>query len=113
MARKKEVYLWLQDIRSVYNVGSLFRTADAVGVSKIFLVGVTPAPIDRIGRDRKDLAKVALRAENTIEWEARKSATALLRELKRQQIQIIAIEQDKKSVDYKKIKAGDKICFIL
>src|SRR5262245_53819812 len=106
--KKREVYLWLQDIRSVYNVGSIFRTADAAGVSKIFLVGVTPAPIDRFGRERKDLAKVALGAEKNIEWEVRTSADALVRELKKQKFSLIAIEQAPNSIDYKKIKLGEK-----
>ena len=55
--------LVLDNIRSAHNVGSLFRTADAVGVEKLFLCGTTPAPIDRFGRERSDVAKVALGAE--------------------------------------------------
>lgn len=109
---KKEVCLWLQDVRSVYNVGSIFRTADGAGADKIYLVGVTPAPVDRFGRTRKDLAKVALGAEKNVKWEVRKSAGALLRELKKSGFKIIAVEQSLKSINYKKVKATKKTCFI-
>ena len=58
------------DIRSVHNVGSIFRTADAAGVEKIFLCGITPAPLDRFKEVRADFAKVALGAERYIPWES-------------------------------------------
>jgi 23S rRNA (guanosine2251-2'-O)-methyltransferase len=54
-AKIKKVVI-LDNIRSIYNVGSIFRTSDALGIDKIFLCGVTPAPTDRFGRVRKDLA---------------------------------------------------------
>ncbi len=59
----------LNNIRSNENVGSIFRTADAIGVSKIILVGYTPAPVDRFGRENKGLAKASLGAEKSVEWE--------------------------------------------
>jgi tRNA G18 (ribose-2'-O)-methylase SpoU len=102
--KKEEKIVVLDNIRSVFNVGSIFRTSDALGVTKIFLCGCTPTPIDRFGRERKDLAKVALGAEKSIEWEYRENTVELLKELKKEKKYIIAIEQDKKSVDYKKIK---------
>ncbi len=61
--------LILNDIRSVENVGAMFRTADAAGVDKIYLVGYTPTPLDRFGRKRGDLAKSALGAEEYVAWE--------------------------------------------
>jgi 23S rRNA (guanosine2251-2'-O)-methyltransferase len=100
----KELAVILDNIRSVYNVGSIFRTADALGVDKIFLCGCTPTPLDRFGRERKDLAKVALGAEKTIKWEHKENTDELLKEFKKKKYFIVAIEQDKKSVDYKKIK---------
>ena len=63
---KKQRVVVLDNIRSVYNVGSVFRTSDALGIDKIYLCGCTPTPIDRFGRPRKDLAKVALGAEKDI-----------------------------------------------
>ena len=68
-----KIFLILHNIRSVHNVGSLFRTADAIGVSSLYLTGFTPTPVDRFGRARKDLAKVSLGAQLTVPWEQRKS----------------------------------------
>jgi len=93
----------LPNIRSVYNVGSIFRTSDAVGISRIYLVGVTPTPIDRFGRKRKDFAKVALGAEETVPWEHKDTLDELVTELKQQNYYIVALEQSLSSVDYKNI----------
>lgn len=94
----------LDNIRSVFNVGSIFRTADALGVDVIYLCGVTPTPKDRFGRERKDLAKVALGAEKNIAWEYVENTIDVLKKLKKQKFQIIAIEQDIKSISLKKAK---------
>lgn len=109
---KDQIYIILPDIRSVYNVGAIFRTADACGISKIFLTGYTPQPKDRFGRDRKDFAKCALGAEKTVEWEYRKDLNDLLEELKKEGIEIVAVEQDKKSIDYKDLKIKKDTAFI-
>jgi tRNA G18 (ribose-2'-O)-methylase SpoU len=66
---KKELVVILNNIRSNENVGSIFRTCDAVGVSKIILVGITPAPLDRFGRENKGLVKASLGAEKFVPWE--------------------------------------------
>ncbi|MDD4804765.1 MAG: TrmH family RNA methyltransferase [Candidatus Pacebacteria bacterium] len=110
---KKEVYVVLDNIRSVFNVGSIFRTSDALGVDKIFLCGCTPTPMDRFGRERKDLAKVALGAEKTIKWEYKENTVDFLKELKKKKVFIVAIEQDKKSVDYKKIKIKYPLAIVM
>lgn len=109
----KKVVLVLENIRSAQNVGAIFRTADAAGVSKIYLVGVTPTPIDRFGRKRSDISKTALGAEDTVLWEYKKHTCPLIRKLKRDGFQIIALEQDKRSKDYKKIKPKKKFALIL
>lgn len=108
-----ENVLILQDIRSIYNVGAIFRTADAVGISKIYLCGVTPAPIDRFGRKRDDLAKTALGAEESVSWEHTKDIVSLIRDLKEKEFQIISLEQSENSIDYKKVSLKDKNAFIL
>lgn len=100
--------LILYNIRSVENVGAIFRTADAAGISKIYLIGYTPTPLDRFGRKRRDLAKSALGAEEFVLWEHKKSLPAILRSLRREKYLIIGIEQYKKSVDYKKVKISKK-----
>jgi tRNA G18 (ribose-2'-O)-methylase SpoU len=113
MVHMKESVLILLNIRSAENVGAIFRTADAVGIQKIFLVGTTPAPIDRFGRSRKDIAKAALGAEKTIEWEHLKTASAMLRKLRKEDFYIVAIEQSPKAIDYKKVKTQSKTTFIV
>lgn len=106
-------YLVLDNIRSAENVGAIFRTADAVGISKIFLVGTTPTPIDRFGRKRKDIQKSALGAEENILWEHIATILPLLKKLKKEGFMTVAIEQSAQSTDYKKVKIKPKTVFIL
>lgn len=106
------IYVLLNDIRSIHNVGSIFRTADAVGVSKIFLTGYTPTPLDRFGRPRKDLAKVALGAEKSVPWQYEKSALELIKKLKKEGVFVVAIEQSERSKHYKKITLKYPVAFI-
>ena len=115
MTKKRDIRLLLDDIRSVHNAGSIFRTAECVGVSRIYCVGATPAPLDRFGRKRSDFAKVALGAEDLVSWEhLDQSATPrLVRALKKQGFKIVALEQDARSIDYRKIKAANKMLVIL
>ncbi|MES2930439.1 MAG: TrmH family RNA methyltransferase [Patescibacteria group bacterium] len=105
--------LILPDIRSALNVGAIFRTADAVGISKIYLVGYTPRPTDQFGRVQKDIAKAALGAETWIPWEYKKTLIPVIRSLKKDGFTIVAIEQDAKSIDYKKIRKTAKMAFII
>lgn len=109
---RKKTYLILHNIRSVYNVGAIFRTADASGISKIFLTGYTPAPVDRFGRERKDIAKTALGAEKNIKWKYVKSVNSLIQKLKKENIEVVAVEQDKKAIDYKKLKIKKDTTFV-
>jgi len=111
-AKIKKVVI-LDNIRSIYNVGSIFRTSDALGIDKIFLCGVTPAPTDRFGRARKDLAKVALGAEKDIAWEHLDDTKEIIKKLKKEGFQIIAVEQDKKSVDFKKVKPKYPVAIVM
>ena len=93
----------LDNLRSVYNVGSIFRTCNAVGIEKIYLCGTTPTPLDKKGNKRKDFAKVALGAEDTVSWEYKEEAISIIQELKNSEYYIIALEQDKNSTDYKNV----------
>lgn len=109
----KDVSLLLHNIRSTYNVGSIFRTADATGVSKIYLSGYTPAPIDRFGRARQDISRASLGAEKTVAWESVVDPIALINKLKKDEVEIIGLEQDKKAIDYRKLKLNRKSLIIL
>jgi len=107
----------LHNIRSLYNVGSIFRTADAAGVEKIYLCGITPKPVDEFGKPRTQLTKVSLGAEKYLAWEKVGSTARLLDNLKKQGYKIFAIEQSKKSTPYYKIPKSyilnSKFCLVL
>ena len=107
--------LILHNIRSVHNVGSIFRTADAAGVTKIILSGYTPAPVDRFNLPRKDFAKVSLGAEKTILWVQTKTLAQAVKLLKKENYFIAAIEQDKNSTPLFDFKApkGQPLALIL
>lgn len=119
-----EIVVVLNNIRSVYNVGSVFRTCDAAllrpeatdgqaGVSKIYLVGVTPTPLDRFGKFRSDFVKVALGAEKTVKWEYFKNFAAVYKKLRSDSYEVLAVEQDRKAIPYYDyypfIRSSDKI----
>ena len=108
-----QAILILHDIRSAQNVGSLFRTADALGISKIYLSSITPTPIDRFGRARSDVAKTALGSQIFMSWEVYTDITSLINKYKSLDYTIIAIEQSDSSVDYKSISKKDKMLFVL
>ena len=94
---KKSV--WLHNIRSVYNVGSIFRTADAAGIDHIYLSGYTPLPVDRFGRERLDMHKVAIGAEKTVAWSQLTEPVADIYNLKNSGTHLVGVEQDPQSVD--------------
>jgi 23S rRNA (guanosine2251-2'-O)-methyltransferase len=111
--KKREVIVILDNIRSTFNVGSIFRTADALGVNQLILGGTTPAPVDRFGRERKDIAKVSLGAEKSMAWKHEADVLKVVKKLKREGYQIIAVEQAENSVDYKKVKMKNKVAFVM
>lgn len=100
--KERTVYVILHNIRSVHNVGAIFRTADAAGVSMIFTTGYTPSLTDRFGRVRKDLAKTALGAEKTIPHEHYENIFDVIAKLRSEKVSIISIEQDEHAQHYKK-----------
>lgn len=109
----KQCVLILEDIRSVENTGSIFRTAEGLGVGKIILVGTTPTPIDRFGRKRKDFAKVSLGAEEMVGWSHIKDVKPAIQMLKLQGYKIIALEQDPRANDLTKEEKANKLCLIV
>lgn len=102
-------YVICHNIRSAYNVGSIFRTADGAGVTKIFLCGYTPIPAP----PRPDIAKVALGAENSVPWEKHSQTWRLIERLKKQGVQIVALEQNPKSVPYGEFKPKFPLALVL
>lgn len=96
----------LDNIRSTFNVGSVFRTSDGAGISKIYLVGITPTP------DHNKIKKTALGAENYVDWEHVASIENLVEKLKNEGFRIYAVEQSKNSIDYREVQLTDKSAFI-
>jgi tRNA G18 (ribose-2'-O)-methylase SpoU len=99
----------LHDIRSVHNVGSIFRTADGAGFEKLYLCGITPSPMDRFGKIRPDFAKVALGAEKSVAWESISDAPDIVKKLKKGGWTILALEQSRKSVSLMKFGLLKKV----
>jgi tRNA G18 (ribose-2'-O)-methylase SpoU len=108
----QESVVVLDNIRSVHNVGAIFRTADALGIDKIFLCGITPTPIDRFGRERNDLHKAALGAEKSVSWKYHSSAFTCVEQLKAEGYSVVCVEQAKNSIDYKSVSPKNKTCFV-
>jgi len=103
----KEIYLILYNIRSAYNVGSIFRTADAAGVSKIYLCGYTPTP------ENNKVLKTSLGAEKSVAWEKKTQTLRLVKELKLKGVSVVALEQDKNSKDYHVFKSKFPLAIIV
>jgi len=93
-----ELALVLYNIRSRFNVGAIFRTADAAGVNKIYLCGITPAP------PHPKIDKVALGAEQFVPFEKTKQTKPILQKLCADCYTIIALEQSKTSITYNTLK---------
>ena len=111
----KTCVLILENLRSVENTASIFRTADGLGVSKIILVGTTPAPLDRFGRKRSDFAKISLGAEDFLEWEhvQEKDLGFKIQDLRMEGFKIIALEQHPKAKQLGSFEAKKLERFVL
>ncbi len=86
-AKKTPIIVILDNVRSLNNIGSVFRTADAFLIEKIYLCGITACP------PHKDIRKTALGATETVSWEYRKNVLELVQELQQEKIKVFAIEQ--------------------
>lgn len=103
----------LENIRSAYNVGAIFRTADASGVDKIYLTGYTPAPIDRFGRPQPEIKKTSLGASEYIAWESAEDIIALITSLKESGVETVAVEISEKSESLIDYKPPHQVAYIL
>jgi 23S rRNA (guanosine2251-2'-O)-methyltransferase len=98
----------LENIRSLNNVGAIFRTADGAGFDRVVCVGYTPTP------PRKEISKTALGAENFVPWEYYETIEDALSEYKKIGCTIIALEKNKKSTSLKVLEVwkGENICIV-
>lgn len=108
----KEIVVLLHNVRSAHNVGSIFRTADAADVFRIYLTGYTPTPRDRFGRVQKEIAKTALGAEKSVSWEHARSPRTIIRQLQGKGWTIVGVEQDARARDYRRFRTKKKTLFI-
>jgi tRNA G18 (ribose-2'-O)-methylase SpoU len=112
MMQIPEIRVLLSLIRSAHNVGAIFRTCDGAGVSKLYLGGYTPAPIDRFGRVVDEIKKTSLGATESVPWESVEDELALVVELKKQGFSVVAVEQHERSVPYTDISLTKPALFI-
>jgi 23S rRNA (guanosine2251-2'-O)-methyltransferase len=89
---KNPIVVVLDNVRSLHNVGSAFRTADAFALRKLYLCGITGSP------PHKEITKTALGADESVDWEHVPDPVALVRQLKEEGFQVVAVEQAEGSV---------------
>ncbi|MCY1479935.1 putative TrmH family tRNA/rRNA methyltransferase [compost metagenome] len=91
-AEKTPLIIILDDIRSLHNIGSVFRTADAFLIEKIYLCGITATP------PNKEIHKTALGATETVSWEYAKDVLEVIDSLQKENVAVMAIEQVENSI---------------
>lgn len=102
-----DIYIVIPEMRSLHNVGSIFRIADGMNAKKIFLcswTGIPPAP---------NLVKVSLGAENSVKWEYKKQAWRVLDYLKKNGVKIVGLELTKNSLKYTDFKPQYPIALVV
>lgn len=106
---KYPVVMVLDNIRSMNNIGSIFRTCDAMNVEKLYLCGITACP------PQKEIAKTALGATESVNWEYVEEVSELVRRLKEEHFTIAVVEQTDTSVMLQQVdfKQYEKLCLIV
>ena len=101
------ISILVENVRSVHNVGSIFRSADGFGAEKIYITGYTPYP------PREDLHKTALGAEDAVPWEYIENPIEAAKTIKKQNIPLVLIEQTNDSQSIYDMDFQFPICFIV
>jgi len=105
--KRNPIYFVLDEILDTFNVGSMFRLADAVAAKKMYLCGEMEAP------PSSRIHKAAVGTENWVPWEKSKSTLATVRKLKKEGVQIIAVEQDKNADNFKSLDPKFPVALVL
>lgn len=106
--KRNPIYILCDNIRSIYNVGSIFRTSDAALIEKIYLTGYTPYP------PRQEIEKVALGATNSVPWEYFKNPGEVVNIIKNKGIKLVSLEITDKSRMYYEVKKEEfPLCLVL
>lgn len=115
--KEKSIYLVLHNIRSAYNVGAIFRTADGAGIKHIYLTGYTPAPPDGTRlyttKPERMIIKTALGANDFVPWSQHLNFSDVVAELKKDHVTIVALEQGEHSVDFRSYDPAGDIALVL
>lgn len=108
-SEKSPLIIIADNVRSMHNVGSIFRTSDAFLVEKIYLCGITPTPPHR------EIQKTALGATESVDWQYAENTLDVVNQLKKEGWTILALEQTTNSVmlDDLKVEKGEKIAIVL
>ena len=105
---RNPIYVLLDNIRSLYNVGSVFRTSDGARISKLFLCGYTPHP------PRREIEKTALGATTTVPWEYVKNPLNVIEKLKKSETKICVLEHTDNSIPYYAVdKRNFPLCLVV
>lgn len=113
---RMETVVIIDNVRSAHNVGSIFRTGDGAGVSRIILCGYTPSPTDRFGRTQEEIKKTSLGASDMVPWEQHSSDTDIslcIQKLKQEGFTIVAVEQTPQAVSLYDFAVPQKVAYIL
>lgn len=105
--KKRKIYLVLDNIRSAFNVGSIFRTSDALNCVEIYLCGITPYP------DNPRVANTALGAAQTVEFEIFDTTVEAVKKLQNQKIPVYALEQTERSKDFNEVVYPQKLGLVV
>ncbi len=106
-SKRTPIYVILDNIRSLYNVGAIFRTSDGVMAEKIYLCGMTGMP------PRKEISKTSLGADQTVPWEYREKAVDVIKDLKKNGVQIVTLELTEPSRHYANVDFNFPVALIL
>lgn len=105
-------YIILDNIRSAYNVGAIFRTAEGAGVKKIYLCGYTPRPTDRFGRVVAEIQKTSLGASDMVPWEGVDDISELLHRLRSEKVQLVAVELVPDAISLYDFSPNKKVAYV-
>jgi 23S rRNA (guanosine2251-2'-O)-methyltransferase len=107
-AKRHPIYVLCDNIRSIYNVGSIFRTSDAALIQKLYLTGYTPHP------PRPEIEKVALGSTKSVPWEYIENPMHVIKDLKKRGVNIASLEITDSSRKYYELSKSDfPLCLIL
>ncbi|MBW6458523.1 MAG: TrmH family RNA methyltransferase, partial [FCB group bacterium] len=105
--QRRPIYLVADNIRSLHNIGSIFRTAEAAGIEKLYLTGISGKP------PRKEISKTVIGAENNVPWEYHPDILPVFAFFRSQHIPVIALEHTQASTPFQEAEYCFPLCLIV